>query len=91
MNDSSKLALEEFKELEGQRMSPLIDRIMTQMFPGRKDYTEDDRESAVQEYLRRRREYHYVDKLGRFGYQLPEQLNPPTMGQYSIEGGFTQN
>lgn len=91
MNDSSKLALEEFKELEGQRMSPLIDRIMTQMFPGRKDYTEDDRESAVQEYLRRRREYHYVDKLGPYGYKLPEQLNPPTMGQYSIEGGFTQN
>ena len=91
MNDSSKLALEEFKELEGQRMSPLIDRIMTQMFPGREDYTEDNRESAVQEYLRRRREYHYVDKLGPYGYKLPEQLNPPTMGQYSIEGGFTQN
>jgi len=91
MNDSSKLALEEFKELEGQRMSPLIDRIMTQMFPGREDYTEDNRESAVQEYLRRRREYHYVDKLEPYGYKLPEQLNPPTMGQYSIEGGFTQN
>ena len=71
MDDSNKLALEEFGKLAGERQGALIDEIMREMSPEQKEYTERDRESAVQEYLRSRRRYYFIEKLGRFGYQPP--------------------
>ena len=76
------------EQIAGGRQDPLFDEYVKKRF-GTTSVTAMQKEKAIDDYRNVLRKQLFESYLPTIS--MPEQLNPPIVGEYSIKGGLTQN